>query len=69
MLTSLQAGDQCYCGNSYGKWGLPDNAETLCNWECDGDTTQFCGSWSSHFVYKLTDGRWGWVCVRVCASE
>ena len=39
-----QAGYQCFCGNSFGKYGPASN----CGYSCSGDSSQKCGgSWAN----------------------
>ena len=37
----FQSGDQCFCGNSYGKHG--SRPESECNDPCPGDSLEKCG--------------------------
>jgi len=39
----------CFCGNSYGKYGVADN----CNMACSGDQNQICGGSWANSVYSL----------------
>uniref|UniRef100_A0A1I8HTR8 WSC domain-containing protein n=1 Tax=Macrostomum lignano TaxID=282301 RepID=A0A1I8HTR8_9PLAT len=47
---ALQAGVQCFCGDSYGKHG----ASTECNLRCRGNAQQICGGKSSITVYTTS---------------
>jgi hypothetical protein len=49
----LQDGNQCFCGNTYGSYGV--TASMNCNTPCAGNTTEICGSSYTNSVY------WGWV--------
>ncbi len=46
----VQYSSQCFCGNSYGKYGRATN----CNMKCTGDKNQTCGgSWANN-IYNVT---------------
>ncbi len=45
----LQGGMFCYCGNSYGKYGMSED----CGVACLGDDNQLCGGFSSNYVYHV----------------
>jgi len=45
---SVQYSTQCFCGNSYGKYGPANN----CNMKCSGDPTKICGGFWANSVYK-----------------
>ncbi|WP_456324772.1 PAN domain-containing protein [Desulfonauticus submarinus] len=51
---SVQYSTQCFCGNSYGKYGPANN----CNMKCSGDSDKICGGFWANSVYKtnLTGG-------------
>uniref|UniRef100_A0A1I8J1C5 WSC domain-containing protein n=1 Tax=Macrostomum lignano TaxID=282301 RepID=A0A1I8J1C5_9PLAT len=37
----VQNGNQCFCGNHYGRFGIRPNTE--CRMQCSGDKTTYCG--------------------------
>ena len=39
---------QCFCGNSYGSYGLATN----CNMNCAGNTNEICGGYSTNSIYS-----------------
>ena len=43
-----QYSSQCYCGNSYGKFGNINN----CNMKCAGNKDQICGGSHANSIYK-----------------
>jgi len=46
----VQNGNQCFCGNSYGRYGV--KSESDCNKKCSGNADQICGgSWRNN-VYS-----------------
>ncbi len=45
----LQYGSQCFCGNSYGRYGAVNN----CNMRCSGDSSQVCGGFWANSVYRI----------------
>jgi hypothetical protein len=47
----LQAGDKCFCGNSYGKFGGRRDSE--CRIKCRGNNKQFCGGEMKNSVYFI----------------
>lgn len=48
----LQYSNQCYLGNSYGKYGV---AATTCNLPCSGNYGQVCGASWTNSVYSVND--------------
>ena len=46
---ATQAGYQCFCGNSYGKYGKAGN----CNYSCSGDPAKTCGGSWANSVFDL----------------
>ncbi len=44
--------NQCFCGNSYGRFG-PKSEETKCNIPCAGEITKICGAAWFNSVYKV----------------
>jgi len=49
-----QFGSQCYCSNSYGKYGQLDDAK--CNSNCPGKQTEKCGGAWANTIYYLAGG-------------
>jgi hypothetical protein len=47
----LQFGNQCFCGNTYGKYGADIDSE--CNMPCAGDPRQMCGATWHNAIYKM----------------
>ncbi len=45
----VQYGKQCFCGDSYGKYGTA----TDCNMTCSGNSTETCGGSYANSVYKI----------------
>jgi hypothetical protein len=45
----VQYGNQCFCGNSYGKYG----SATDCNMDCSGDSAETCGGTWANSIYKV----------------
>jgi regulator of protease activity HflC (stomatin/prohibitin superfamily) len=55
LFAGTQWGSQCFCGNSYGRYGrLP---ESTCNMGCSGNPSEKCGGWWANSVYQV--GRTG----------
>src|SRR5690348_8580350 len=54
----LQYGMECWCGNSYGKYGKIDpegtTPQTGCNSICSGDPSLKCGGENLNSVYEIT---------------
>ncbi len=48
---ALQAGNQCFCSNSYGQFGTASDSE--CYMPCYGNAYQQCGAWWRNSVYSL----------------
>jgi hypothetical protein len=42
-------GQNCFCGNSYGKFGTA----TSCNFSCAGDNSKICGGAGVNSVYRV----------------
>ena len=40
---------ECWCGNSYGKYGSANN----CDMRCSGDPSQTCGGFAANSVYRV----------------
>jgi hypothetical protein len=49
----IQYGSQCYCGNSYGRFG--QIAENNCNTSCGGDSGRNCGGTWANSVFKTSN--------------
>ena len=50
-FAATQWGSQCFCGDSYGKYGrLP---ESSCNMGCSGNASEKCGGWWASSVYEV----------------
>ena len=50
-FAATQWGSQCFCGNSYGRYGrLP---ESSCNLGCSGNPSEKCGGWWASSVYEV----------------
>jgi choice-of-anchor C domain-containing protein len=47
----VQYSSYCFCGNSYGKYGVANN----CNMKCSGDQNQICGGTWANSVYLATN--------------
>ena len=46
----LQDGSQCFCGNSgYSRYG-----QTGCDYQCPGNSYQFCGGSFHNSVYEIS---------------
>ncbi len=45
----VQYGSQCFCGNSYGKYGRANN----CNMKCNGNPNEICGGFWANDIYEL----------------
>jgi hypothetical protein len=45
----VQYGKQCFCGNTYGKYGT----STSCNMTCSGDSAETCGGSYANSIYKV----------------
>ncbi|HQL89204.1 MAG TPA: WSC domain-containing protein [Syntrophales bacterium] len=46
---ATQYGQQCFCGNSYGKYGPANN----CNMKCAGNAAETCGGTWANSVYSI----------------
>ncbi len=46
----VQYSSQCFCGNSYGKYGKAVN----CNMRCNGDKSKICGGTWANSVYNVS---------------
>ena len=47
----LQYGVQCFCGNSYGKYG----ESYSCDYECSGNQNEICGGYWANSVYSVAE--------------
>jgi hypothetical protein len=45
----IQAGQQCFCGKTYGKYGKAEN----CSTPCSGNPGQICGGSWANSVYRV----------------
>lgn len=45
----LQYGNDCYCDNTYDKYGKADN----CNMSCSGNKNEVCGGYWANSVYEV----------------
>jgi hypothetical protein len=46
----VQYGSQCFCGNTYGRYGTADN----CNMACAGNAAEMCGGVWANAIYRST---------------
>ena len=51
IYAGVQAGYNCYCGNSVGRYGLSD--PSICNIPCNANRRQKCGGHWRQDVYYL----------------
>ncbi|EDO36331.1 predicted protein [Nematostella vectensis] len=51
LFAGAQNGGQCFCDNSYGKWGK--RSESSCHSSCNGDRRLKCGGVWSNSVFKV----------------
>ncbi len=51
----VQYGNQCFCGNSYGRYGKL--SESSCNMTCSGDSGLVCGGTWANTLYKTASRR------------
>ena len=64
---ALQNGDNCYCGNRFGKYGAA--AEKDCNQICKGDTAKLCGGTLRNSVYRTSTSFYYYVGCKVGNRE
>ena len=50
-IAAIQYGEQCFCGNTYGKFGRASDAD--CSVKCAGNDTQRCGGGWRNSVYRV----------------
>ena len=50
-FAATQWGSQCFCGNTYGKYGQVP--ESSCNMGCSGNPSEKCGGWWANSVYSV----------------
>ncbi len=50
-IAATQYGEQCFCGNSYGKYGRASDAD--CSVRCAGNDSQRCGGGWRNSVYRV----------------
>ena len=43
----------CFCGDSYGKFGLASSINRICDMSCSGDSAQICGGSNANSIYKV----------------
>jgi hypothetical protein len=48
----VQYGSQCFCGNSYGRYGPAEN----CDMRCAGNAGEFCGGFWANNIYSIRPG-------------
>ncbi len=48
-FAGTQYGSHCFCGNSYGKYGVSND----CTEPCAGNRGQICGGWWANSVYRV----------------
>jgi uncharacterized protein len=48
-FAGMQSGNQCFCGNNYGRSGTA----TDCNTKCSGDAAEICGGTWANSVYQV----------------
>ena len=48
-FAATQYGSQCFCGNSYGKYGPANN----CNMSCSGNRSEICGGFWANSIYSI----------------
>lgn len=46
LFAGTQYGIECYCGNSYGRYGQ----STLCDLPCEGNPFQTCGGHAANWI-------------------
>lgn len=51
-IAGTQYGEQCFCGNSYGKFNRASDAD--CSAKCAGDDSQYCGGGWRNSVYRVS---------------
>ena len=49
QYAATQFSYQCFCGNSYGRYGADP---TGCTYQCSGNTGEMCGAAGRNSVYK-----------------
>ena len=53
-FAALQAGNQCFCGNAYGRESkYAPVADTECRTKCTGDSKGFCGGILRNSIYSI----------------
>lgn len=51
-IAATQYGEQCFCGNSYGKYNRASDAD--CSTKCAGNDSQRCGGGWRNSVYRVS---------------
>jgi len=46
--------EECFCGDSYGKFGPVNNITYRCNTICEGNSNEICGGGSANSIYKTS---------------
>ncbi len=49
---ALEYGQECRCGDAYGKYGPSSNAARDCNMTCHNDPAVMCGGYFFEDVYS-----------------
>lgn len=49
IVNNLSNRTECYCGNSYGKYGKINDDE--CNYKCAGNSSQYCGGRAKNSIH------------------
>ncbi len=45
--------NQCFCGNSYGKFGIASSINRVCDIPCKGNSKQICGGAYANSIYVV----------------
>ena len=64
---ALQNGDECYCGNGFGKYGAAPEED--CDQICRGHTSKSCGGTLRNSVYRTSSSLYYYVGCRVRKTE
>ena len=49
---AVQYSSQCFCGNTYGKYGKSQK-ENECSYKCSGDKNEICGGYYRNSIYGI----------------
>ena len=52
QYAAMQNGNECYCGNAYGKYGALSMSR--CNKRCAGDSSVTCGGENANQVFEAS---------------